>query len=146
LDFATGVLKKWATEVNRLLFVVNRAQAYKWLGDEASCQRILSDEDWSAVDDKLSLGVAVLQDNFGTAVALMKKIGDGPQVGKDGYRQWPIFRRCRKTAEFRKAYNDIFGEDPAEVPEQNTITFQLEWGQQQAEKERSVSDKTTKPN
>lgn len=65
LDFATCVLKKWSSEVTRLLFVVNRAQAHKWLNEEGTCQKILANEDWSAVDDRLSLGVAVLKGRCG---------------------------------------------------------------------------------
>jgi hypothetical protein len=146
LDFATQVLKKWSTEVNRLLFVVNRAQSYKWLDDEVTCQKVLGDEDWSAVDDKLSLGVAILRDNFGAAAALMKKIGDSPQLNKDAYREWPIFKRFRKSAEFRKAYKEIFCEDFADVPEHNTVTFQLEFGQPEAAGKASISEVSSKPN
>lgn len=146
LDFATCVLKKWSTEVNRLLFVLNRAQAYKWRDDETSCQKILGDEDWTAVDDRLSFGVAILQDNVDAAVVLMKKIGESPHVPKDAYRQWPIFKRFRKTAEFKNAYKEIFGEEFADVPEHNTIAFKLEFGQRQAGSEAGVSEKTPQPN
>jgi hypothetical protein len=146
LDFATGVLKKWSTEVNRLLFVINRAQAYKWLGDESTCQKILSDEDWSAVDDKLSLGVAVLKDNFEAAAALMRKVGGGTYVNKDGYREWPIFKQFRKTAQFTTAYKEIFDEDFADVPEHDTVTFQLDFGQEEPTKKILVPDGTSNPN
>jgi len=145
LDFATCVLKKWDSEINRLLFVVNRAQVHKWLNDEAACQKILCNEDWSAVDDRLSLGVAVLRDDVDKAVALMRKLVDGSLVTKDSYRQWPIFRKFRKTPQFMKAYKEIFEEDFVDVPEQNTITFRLEWGEQ-AKKDSSSSADVRKPN
>ena len=146
LDFSTGVLKKWSTEVNRLLFVVNRAQAYKWANQDVICQKILRAEDWSAVDDRLSLGVAILKDDFEAAVTLMRKIGVGPLVPKDSYRQWPIFKQFRKSTEFRSAYKNIFGEDFADVPEQNTITFKLEWNPPSVDGKAQTSNNTPKPN
>jgi hypothetical protein len=129
LDFSTCVLKKWSTEANRLLFVVNRAQACKWQNDEAACQKILKEEDWSAVGDKLSLGVAVLKGNLAEAVSLMRKTANLPDMPREAYRAWPIFKEFRRTPEFTIAYREIFREDFADVPEQNTITFKLEFGQ-----------------
>lgn len=126
LDFATCVLKTWHSEVNRLLFVLNRAQAYKWLEQEATCQKILSNEDWSAVDDKISLGVAVLKDDFDKAVRLMNKLADGAIIPKDAYRDWPIFKQFRKTPQFKTTYKQIFGEEFMDVPD-HTITFHFEW-------------------
>jgi hypothetical protein len=80
LDFATSVLKKWDSEVSRLVFVINRAQAHKWLDEETACQKILASEDWSAVDEKFLLGVAVLSDDTQKAVSLMKKLGDNGAI------------------------------------------------------------------
>lgn len=128
LDFATCVLKRWSTEINRLLFVVNRAQAHKWQNDEEACQKILREEDWSAVGDKLSLGVAVLRGDFASAVELMRKTANTPDMPKEAYRQWPIFKEFRRSPEFAKAYKDIFGDDFADVPEQSTVTFRLDFG------------------
>lgn len=145
LDFAACVLKKWDSEINRLLFVVNRAQVHKWLDDESTCQKILANEDWSAVDDRLSLGVAVLKDDVDKAVALMRKLGESPLVPKDSYRQWPIFRRFRKTPQFMKAYRETFGEEFVDVPEQNTITFRFDWGEH-SKKDASPSIDAQKPN
>lgn len=141
LDFATGVLKTWDSEVNRLLFVVNRAQVYKWLNQDATCKKILSNQDWSAVDDRISLGVAVLRNDVPAAVALMRKLRDGVLVPKHCYRQWPIFRHFRKTAEFVAAYKEIFGEDFADIPEQSTITFHLDWSEQKKEAKPPTAQK-----
>ena len=132
--------------VNRLLFVVNPAQAYKWANQNGICQKILNAEDWSAVDDRLSLGVAVLRDDFDEAIALMRKLGDGRLVPKNSYRQWPIFKKFRKTSQFRSAYKSIFGEDFADVPEQNTITFQLEWNPPLVDGKAQPSNSAPKPN
>ena len=142
LDFGACVLKKWDSEVSRLLFVVNRAQAYKWLNQASICKKILANEDWSASDDRLSRGVAVLNDDLGRAVALMKKLRDNPLVPKESYRQWPIFKRFRKTTEFTNAYRQIFGEDFVDVPEQNTITFRLEWEDQNKKIAASLTQKS----
>jgi hypothetical protein len=129
LDFATSVLKTWDSEVSRLVFVLNRAQAYKWLDQDSACKKILAHQDWSAVDDKFLLGVTVLKDDIDKAVLLMKKLGNSHDVSKDSYREWPIFKQFRKTPQFMKAYKEIFGEDFVDVPEQNTITFTLDLGE-----------------
>jgi len=59
----------------------------------------------------------------------MRKTANLPDMPKEAYRAWPIFKEFRRTPEFTIAYREIFGEDFADVPEQNTITFKLEFGQ-----------------
>src|SRR5207244_5851263 len=52
LDFAMCVLKEYGSEQHRRIFLINRAQAYKWLGDQSKALEILEAEDWSASSDK----------------------------------------------------------------------------------------------
>jgi hypothetical protein len=68
LDFAAETLKKYASEENRLTFVVNRAQAYKWSGEEEAVKNIVNEEDWSATSAKFQLAHAVLMNDLKTAV------------------------------------------------------------------------------
>jgi hypothetical protein len=69
LDFATNTLKNWSSEAMRRIFVLNRAQAYKWSNDEKTCEKILSAEDWTAAEDKLNLAVAVLRNDYAAAIS-----------------------------------------------------------------------------
>jgi hypothetical protein len=106
LDFALLTIKKFSCEEHRLMMIINRAQAYKWKGDENSCKEILSKQDWSACDLRFHLAVAVLNNEFSTAADLMKKMGCNPEVD---YQHWPLFKYFIKTDEFLNTYLDIFG-------------------------------------
>lgn len=110
LDFATEVLKKHSDEEFRLMKVMNRAQAYKWIGNNEKCIHILNAEDWSATSNRFKLSEAVLRDNFSTATVIMEQIGSDGSIKKDEYREWPLFREFRKSNEFLKAFEEIFGE------------------------------------
>ena len=110
LDFACTDFKKFASEANQLTMVVNRAQAYKWQGDDDRCKKIMRAVDWSAKGDQFRLADAALAEDWPRAVKVMKRIGrDGP-VDKTDYRDWPLFREFRKQEGFISAYEEIFGE------------------------------------
>lgn len=110
LDFAADGLKKHANSEARLTYVVNRAQAHKWMGDEPSANAILSKEDWSAVSENFKLAERVLRDDFPGAIALMRTIGKDGSVGLLQYRTWPLFRKLREDQEFLSAFEEMFGE------------------------------------
>jgi len=110
-DFGTEVLKKHGSEELRLVMVVNRAQAYKWSGDEDSCRRIVGAEDWSARSAKFRLAKAVLLDDFDKAIEIFREIGaDDKEMNKDSYREWPLYRAIRGLSGFATAFEEIFGE------------------------------------
>jgi hypothetical protein len=111
LDFGTETLKVHASEDYRLRLVVNRAQTYKWTGDEEKCKQILDSEDWTAAALKFKLAVAVLSDNFKEANGIVKLIGkDDGEINKHAYREWPLFKELRKVPEFTALFDQIFGE------------------------------------
>jgi hypothetical protein len=110
LDFATETLKKHSSEDNRLTMVINRAQAYKWSGEEGIAKTILDDEDWTATSPKFRLARAVLLEEVSIAIDVMRQIGPGGEVEKHYYRDWPVFKEIRKTKEFGEAFESIFGE------------------------------------
>jgi len=110
LDFATDVLKKPFSAEYRLSFVVNRAQAYKWSGDNCRALEILDDEDFSALCDKYKLADAVLRENYKQALELVRTIGAHGDVDLEAYREWPLFREFRKQKELEVIVFEIFGE------------------------------------
>lgn len=110
LDFATKVLKKHSSNEARLLFVINRVQAYKWSGDEAQARAVLDMEDFSALSDTFKLANAVLRDNFAVALDLVKRIGNSGGMSIGAYREWPLFRELRKQAAFEPIVTEVFGE------------------------------------
>lgn len=111
LDFATETLKTHTTANSRLSLVMNRAQAYKWAGDEESCKRILDAEDWTATNLKFRLAHAILRDDFKEANRIVAQIGKNDrELSRHAYREWPIFRVFRKSPEFIALFEQIFEE------------------------------------
>ena len=111
LDFAFEGIKKFSDEASELSLLINRAQAYKWNGEEKRCKEILNAVDWSAKSDNFKLAHAVLSDRFVDAQNIMKQIGNCGSITSDYYRDWPLFKVFRESSEFLEAYSDIFGED-----------------------------------
>ncbi len=126
LDFAASVLTKWGSDADRRIHIMNRAQAHKWLGEEEACRKILDSEDWSAVENKFSLGLAVLRDDFDGAAQWMRKIGPNDSQVAEGYREWPIYKTFRKSVQFKTTYQELFGREFSGLPEnQHDITLTL---------------------
>lgn len=111
LDFAFEGIKKFSDEASKLTLLINRAQAYKWKGEEKRCKEILNQVDWSAKSDNFKLAHAVLSDKFGEAQTIMKQIGKSGSIISDYYRDWPLFKDFRESKEFLETYSEIFGEE-----------------------------------
>lgn len=111
LDFACVTLKKHSSELHRRMFIVNRAQAYKWLGDEDTCRSILEGEDWTACDRTFGLCASVLRENFQAACEEMKRLGPHGGITEAQFDDWPVFREFRQTTEFAEAFAEVFGHE-----------------------------------
>jgi hypothetical protein len=110
LDYATETIPKFASESNRRTLIINRAQAYKWKGDQKRALAILEKEDWSASADRFRLCAAALRDDFAESIAMMRRIGTSGELRKSEYRDWPVFRKLREEASFQQAFTEVFGE------------------------------------
>jgi hypothetical protein len=111
LEFATEILKRSSSDNIRRMNRINLAIAYKFSGDRASCQKVLTADDWSACGNEFRLAVAVLQEKYDDAIKLMRKIGTKGDVTRSDYTEWPLFKEFRKTKEFLKTYQKLFGEE-----------------------------------
>ena len=125
LDFAVDY-KTFGSESGCKVLILNRAQAYKWGGHDKRAKEILASVDWSAANEKFQLGAAVLNDDFGAASQIMRHIGSDSSPNKGDYKEWPIFKIFRGSAEFAAAYADVFGEpfgsvDASEIPEKDVV-------------------------
>ncbi len=109
-DFGAATFKSWGSDYFRRSLIVNRAQAYIWDGQHEEGLRILAAEDWSAANDLFQVCVAALKADFPAAIRHMKVLGLRAGPKKEGYRDWPVFKEIRKTAEFQDAFMEIFGE------------------------------------
>ena len=114
LIFATENVKVKAKTSNseqmRLILLLNKAQAYKWSGEQDEARKIIEAVDWSAYKDSLRLGAAVLTEDYDQAVKIMESIGVSGEVSTLAYKTWPIFRDFRQSEAFLAAYFDIFDE------------------------------------
>lgn len=110
LDFACNTLKTYSNEWNELAFIVNRAQAYKWSGNDGEAQKLLNEVDWSAKGDEFKLAAAVLRSDWKEATDVMRRIGSSGPVKKHSYRDWPVFKEFRNQQEFVACYHEVFGE------------------------------------
>jgi hypothetical protein len=108
LDFSVLTLKHFSDDEMRRTFIINRAQAYKWNRQEKLCSLILSQEEWTGQPDHIQLAVAVLSDNYQLAGTLMEKIGAREDRGIS-YKESPLFKEFRKSAEFLRVYEKVFG-------------------------------------
>lgn len=109
--FATNTLKKHFNQENRRIFLVNKALAYKWSGDDKKAKELISAEDWSDTRDKFRLAEAAILEDYPRVYQLMQEIGDSQnEVEKDDYRIWPLFKALRDEPEFAKTFEEIFGE------------------------------------
>lgn len=110
LDFATN-LPEFSNEEYRLMFLINKSQSKKWMGDREAALQLISSEDWSACSYKFKIAIAVLKDEFEEAARIMRILGGASEeVTKDYYKDWPIFKEFRKTTEFLSTYEEIFSE------------------------------------
>ncbi|MFY9906497.1 MAG: hypothetical protein WAK62_15200, partial [Terriglobales bacterium] len=110
LDFVFTPAVKYSDEQYRLIFLVNRSQAYKWSGDNKRAHELVLAQDWTATREAFKLAAAVLTDRNQDAIDLMRKIGVGGYPHKVHYRTWPLFMEIRKTPEFALVFEEIFGE------------------------------------
>ena len=108
LDFACSTAMKHSDEKSRLIFLVNRAQAYKWDGQTQRALEIVASQDWTATGTAFQLAEAVLRDKHGEAIELMESIGANGDPSKAAYKTWPLFReigKLRNSARLLKRYS-----------------------------------------
>jgi hypothetical protein len=115
LDFACITLKRWSSEGDRLVYVVNRALAYKFSGDNSTCQSILDAEDWSACGENYILCVTVLRDDFKKAKEIMLRIGSSGSVTELDYAEWPCLKEFRASDAFFSGFSEVFGYPPTTI-------------------------------
>ena len=108
--FALNSLKKHPNEETTRMILVNTAQAFKWDEQPEKCRDLLDSQDWRASSDNFKLAVAVLRDDYVTAIKTMRQLGKGSEtVPEEAYKTWPLFREARRREDFLATYAEIFG-------------------------------------
>ncbi len=110
-DFCTDTLKDHGPDEIYRMMIVNKAQAYKWIGLKEEASEIMKGSDWSATSLKFKLADAIISDNFEIAYRIMKEMGNQKNtVIQHEYRTWPLFKEIKKTSEFQDVFKEIFNE------------------------------------
>jgi hypothetical protein len=124
-EFALEKSTKHSCRLDEVYFVLNYAQAYKWLGKQERCMEILSNFDFSAMTSDILVAKYALEDNIDKVVEHMKKTGNDSNImTKTAYVSWVIFKSMREKQEFQETYKHIFGEDitlDLLTPEENKV-------------------------
>ncbi|RRS32735.1 MAG: hypothetical protein P794_00675 [Epsilonproteobacteria bacterium (ex Lamellibrachia satsuma)] len=112
LDFSCDILKKYHSDVNRRIMIINRALAYKLDKNIEKCDSILKKDDWSATRLDFQLAVAVLKNNDKEVYRLMKEVGSkSKDLPEHTYLEWPLFEEYREKEDFLNMYKEIFGKE-----------------------------------
>ncbi|MBS1810868.1 MAG: hypothetical protein JST84_22075 [Acidobacteria bacterium] len=121
LDFALETIKKHSNDQARRMFIVNRAQAYKWDGEQEKASEIMSKEDWTAASDNFRLADAIIRDDYEQAYKIINRIGASGSMRKMFYRDWPLFKDLRKQERFHEIFECLFNE-PLNIVTEHTET------------------------
>lgn len=114
-EFATKKEIKHVSQLDTVYFILNKAQAYKWNGNEEKCRKILSEYDFSAMTEEILVAKYALEDDVEAVVKAMKQIGkDGKIMTELSFADWTIFKEVRKKKKFKDAFKKIFGKTLAE--------------------------------
>lgn len=114
LDFALKDCAKDLDEQRRLNHIIDKAQAYKWLKDEAKCKATLGEIEWKVLANIYQLAYYVLIEDFQSAANTMARV-DLTDISRSAYRSWTLFKDFRQSNEFKRSYLKKFGEEYSAV-------------------------------
>lgn len=108
---------------DRIYLILNRAQAYKWKGDDAKCQSLLAEADTSAWSGELKCPKYALEGRFDKVCEIMQSTGKNGEILKaEQYRNWPIFKEVRGEEKYKETFKAVFGEELEPAVELNEVT------------------------
>jgi len=118
-DFVlSDAMRKGTSEIDLRVRIINSAIGLKFADRSAEALALLASIDWTASYRDFKLALAVLEERYEDAVALMKSIGKkGEILQQHSYHTWPLFTKFRERSEFYDAYREIYGENFAEKVE-----------------------------
>jgi hypothetical protein len=107
-EFALHIPKDLASKGEfKYYFLLNRCIALKFRGK--AIDEFLHSIDWAPFHPKYHFAVAVLEDRFADAESLMKTQAVQSEITEEFFKTWPLLREFRKSVEFQRAFEDIFG-------------------------------------
>jgi len=110
LEFALNKQKRIGADSTIKMMTLNLANSYKKLNDNDKMNAAINSIDWSSSSEKYKIAIAALNEDIERVVAIMPKVAEDSEVGRDGLRSWPIFDAVRECDEFGSAFFRVFGE------------------------------------
>ena len=129
LEFALHKQTPASDDATVKMMTVNLANCYKKLDQKEKMNKTLESVDWSSSSDKFKISMAAINDDIDLVVKLMPKVKSDDDVGKEGFRSWPVFDSMREQRKFREAFSKNFGEH-------------ISMGKEELEKASSLSQRT----
>lgn len=117
LDFGVDTIKNHASDSNKRILIINRAQAYYHDKNKEKSNKIINSVDWSSCADQFQLCVAVLKEDYDKATLIMKRMGKDGSIQEADYLDWPVFREFRKDQKFSDTFHSVFGKPPSNTAE-----------------------------
>lgn len=108
-DFSTQKYVKSYNKESEIVKLINMALAYYLNGNKDKCRKIIEEQDWSASNITYKLAVSVLQENYADSYKYMREIGPNNKMNSS-YREWPLFSVIREQEEFKRLFEEIYGE------------------------------------
>ena len=113
--------KKGCSEETYRMMIVNLANSYKKLKDEAGCLKVIDSIDWSASRDDFQICVASLRGDVERFIELLPKIAGSKSISVRSFREWPVFDWIREDKRIAFEFERVFGE-PIARPVLTSVT------------------------
>lgn len=97
-------------EKHRRMMAVNLANAYKIKGNKSASEAALNRFQWDSSSDEFKICVAAVRDDVDSVVPLMERVKSEDEIGKSGFRTWPVFSKIRRDPAFGAEFERLFGE------------------------------------
>jgi hypothetical protein len=112
VDFSLSDFIKFSSSANKLMLIINKAQALKWAGKEEQALKLISEQDWSICSDDFLVAKYVIENNYTDALALINK---SSCIDKESLIEWPLFSKLREFDEFSSFFSSKYGKTVEEI-------------------------------
>lgn len=93
------------------MMVINKANAVKLDGNEDLAKEIVDRYDWSASSDDFVICTHAIRGDLDKVCGMMEKFQASAAMGKDAFREWPVFSPFFADEKYRERFLEIFMED-----------------------------------
>lgn len=107
-EFALKTMKKHGNEAQRLMMVINYANAHRMDDNMKKALEIINGEDWSASAPEYKICVAAIKNDIESVLNIMPLSKDS--VSPKSFREWPVFNTMRENPKFISAFESLYGE------------------------------------